>query len=108
MRSLDEAGDPGLKRIMPEDKPGSSEWLILSAVVIGVPNEGNVVPWVKEIISKLNATTVKALLSPEVKQAMANVGADVVGNTPEQFTAFIAAERTKYAKIVKDGNIRMD
>jgi tripartite-type tricarboxylate transporter receptor subunit TctC len=62
----------------------------------------------KEIISKVNASTVKVLRSPEVKQQMANVGADVVGNTPEQFTAFIQSERVKYAKIVKDGNIKMD
>jgi tripartite-type tricarboxylate transporter receptor subunit TctC len=62
----------------------------------------------KEIVSKLNASTVKVLHSPEVKQQMANVGAGVVGNTPEQFTAFIQAERAKYAKIVKEGNIKMD
>ena len=61
-----------------------------------------------EIVAKLNAATVKVLHSPEVKQSMANVGADTVGNTPEQFTAFIRDERAKYAKIVKEGNIRMD
>jgi tripartite-type tricarboxylate transporter receptor subunit TctC len=62
----------------------------------------------KEIVAKINASTVKALRSPDVKQQMANVGADVVGNTPEEFTAFIASERAKYAKIVKEGNIKMD
>jgi tripartite-type tricarboxylate transporter receptor subunit TctC len=62
----------------------------------------------KEIVAKINASTVKVLRSPEVKQQMANVGADVVGNTPEQFAAFIQSERVKYAKIVKDGNIKMD
>ncbi len=49
---IDEAGDPGLDRVKPLDNPGSSEWLILSAVVIGVPNEQNVVPWVRDIIAK--------------------------------------------------------
>src|SRR5262249_41808435 len=47
---IDEAGDPGLKKVKPHDKPGSSEWLILSAVVIGALNERNVVPWVRDII----------------------------------------------------------
>ena len=42
---IDEAGDPGLQRIKPLDENGSSEWLILSAVVIGEPNEKNVAPW---------------------------------------------------------------
>jgi hypothetical protein len=42
---IDEAGDPGLQRVKPSDANGSSEWLILSAVVIGAPNEKNVAPW---------------------------------------------------------------
>jgi hypothetical protein len=42
---IDEAGDPGLQRVKPLDANGSSEWLILSAVVIGEPNEKNVAPW---------------------------------------------------------------
>ncbi len=50
---IDEAGDPGLTRVKPLDDPGSSEWLILSAVVIGAPNETNIVPWVRGIITKL-------------------------------------------------------
>jgi hypothetical protein len=49
---IDEAGDPGLSRVKPIDNPGSSEWLILSAVVIGVPNEQSVVPWVRDIVNR--------------------------------------------------------
>jgi hypothetical protein len=49
---IDEAGDPGLTRVKPLDNPGSSEWLILSAVVIGAPNEANVGPWVRDILRK--------------------------------------------------------
>jgi tripartite-type tricarboxylate transporter receptor subunit TctC len=62
----------------------------------------------KEIISKLNAASVKLLRSPDVKQILANVGADAVGNSPEEFAALIRDERTKYAKIVKDASIKMD
>ncbi|WP_454641738.1 DUF3800 domain-containing protein [Bradyrhizobium liaoningense] len=48
---IDEAGDPGLDRVKPLDPTnGSSEWLILSAVVIGEPNEKNVAPWRNEIL----------------------------------------------------------
>ena len=52
---IDEAGDPGLTRVKPCDKPGSSEWLILSAFVVGAPNEANIVPWVREIIAKFKS-----------------------------------------------------
>jgi hypothetical protein len=47
---IDEAGDPGLQRVKPLDDNGSSEWLILSAVVIGAPNERNVAPWRNDIL----------------------------------------------------------
>ena len=47
---IDEAGDPGLRRVKPLDHNGSSEWLILSAVVIGAPNERNVAPWRNDIL----------------------------------------------------------
>jgi hypothetical protein len=52
---IDEAGDPGLNRVKPEDNPGSSEWLILGAAVIGAPNEQHVVPWVRDILQKIKS-----------------------------------------------------
>ena len=42
---IDEAGDPGLQRVKPLDANGSSEWLVLSAVVIGAPSEKHIAPW---------------------------------------------------------------
>ncbi len=47
---IDEAGDPGLQRVKPLDDRGSSEWLILSAVVIGAPNEPSVAAWRSDIL----------------------------------------------------------
>jgi len=37
-----------------------------------------------------------------------SVGAETVGNTPEEFAAFIRSERVKYAQIVKAANIKLD
>ena len=42
----------------------------------------------RAIIEKLHAATVKALQSPEFKDRIVNNGFVVVGNTPEEFTAF--------------------
>ncbi len=52
---IDEAGDPGLARVKPSDNPGSSEWLILSAVLVGIPNEKNVAPWRNEILRQIRS-----------------------------------------------------
>jgi hypothetical protein len=47
---IDEAGDPGLKRVKPNHVNGSSEWLIVSGVVVSREHEAHVVPWIREIV----------------------------------------------------------
>ena len=53
------------------------------------------------VMAKLNASILKALADPEVKQKMAEQGAEAYGETPQQFAAFIASETVKWGKIVK-------
>jgi len=62
----------------------------------------------REIIARLQAETVKVLREPGVKEKIAFAGADTVGNTAEEFGAFIRNERAKYARIVKDANIKLE
>jgi len=62
----------------------------------------------KDIIARLQAETVKVLREPGVKEKIAFAGADTVGNTADQFGAFIRSETAKYARIVKDANIKID
>lgn len=50
---IDEAGDPGLKRVRPLDENGASEWLVLSAVVTKAAREPHILGWVQDIISNL-------------------------------------------------------
>ncbi len=62
----------------------------------------------KDVIAKLYAETLKVLRQADVKEKIANVGAETIGNSPEEFAAFIRSERVKYAKIVKEGNIKLE
>ncbi|MDX2264337.1 MAG: DUF3800 domain-containing protein [Hyphomicrobiales bacterium] len=48
---IDEAGDDGLNTVKPIDPHGSSEWLVLGAVVIDAEREADTVTWVREIVS---------------------------------------------------------
>lgn len=50
---IDEAGDDGLKAIRPMDDQGSSEWLVVSGVVVKASREDEVARWVDDIISGL-------------------------------------------------------
>jgi len=59
-------------------------------------------------VARLYAESIKVLKLPDVRDRLANVGAEPGGNTPEQFGAFIRSESVKYARIVKDANIKID
>lgn len=58
----------------------------------------------REVILKMQREIARQIARPEVRDAI--VGADAVGNTPEEFGAFLASERSKWSKLVKDANIR--
>ncbi|HLQ26031.1 MAG TPA: tripartite tricarboxylate transporter substrate binding protein [Acidiferrobacterales bacterium] len=62
----------------------------------------------KKIIARLNAETIKVLNIPEVKERLLNLGAEVIGSTPDEFAAVIKADMAKYAKAVKEAGIRVD
>lgn len=51
---IDESGDAGLNAVRPIDEGGSSEWLVMSAVVIRACREENVTEWLAEMKSDLN------------------------------------------------------
>ncbi len=59
----------------------------------------------KDIIARLHTETVNVLRQPDVKDRLASVGAEAVGNSPEAFAAYIQSERAKYARVIKDANI---
>ena len=58
-----------------------------------------------EIITRLHVELVKALKQPDLQQRITDLGADVVGNTPEEFSAQILREREVWAKVVKQAGI---
>ncbi|MGH8616840.1 MAG: tripartite tricarboxylate transporter substrate binding protein [Burkholderiales bacterium] len=60
----------------------------------------------KEIVTKLHAELMKAMKSQEVVDFMVKDGADPVGSTPEQLAAYYAKEVQKYAKLIKQGNVK--
>ncbi len=61
-----------------------------------------------EVVARLNAELVKALALPDVKKRLLENGLDAASNTPDQFAAYIRAETTKWAAVVKDANVKMD
>jgi tripartite-type tricarboxylate transporter receptor subunit TctC len=62
----------------------------------------------KPIVARLNQEAVKALRMPEVVRTLSSQGAEPVGNTPEEFGAFVKAEIEKWANLVKVARMKMD
>lgn len=63
----------------------------------------------KEIVDRLNADFTRALASPDVIQTLSASGLEPVGrNTPEEFTAYLRAEISKWAKVVQTSGAKAD
>jgi len=54
------------------------------------------------------AALVAGLNDPAVKPKLLELGFEIVGNTPEQFTAFQAAEFARWKKVIEVGKITAD
>jgi tripartite-type tricarboxylate transporter receptor subunit TctC len=57
------------------------------------------------IIAKLNAVAVAATKSAGVREKLVSQGAILVGNTPEEFAAFVREEIAKWGKVVREAGI---
>jgi tripartite-type tricarboxylate transporter receptor subunit TctC len=62
----------------------------------------------KDVVATLHRATVAALADTAVRKSLGDLGVDIVGNTPEQFTAYIKAEIPKWTAIVKASGATLD
>lgn len=84
-----EAGLPGFE---------ASSWFALVAPA-GTP---------KEIVARLNAEAAKILKDPKMAEQFAQRGVRLVGNSAEEFAAFIPRERARWGEIVKASGVKME
>lgn len=61
-----------------------------------------------EIVARLNESFVKILKSPDVRELMLSQGAEPVGDTPEQFSAFVQAEIKRWARVIAASGAKPD
>ena len=82
---------PGFPNLVVEDWVGF-------AVKSGTP---------REIVDTLNQAINKALAKPEVRAALAKVGAEPAGGSPEDYGALLKAQVAHWGKVVKDAGIKL-
>jgi len=62
----------------------------------------------KETVSRIYTDVSRVLKDSEVRKRITDLGADVVGNSPEEFGAAMRAESAQWAEIIKAANIRAE
>jgi tripartite-type tricarboxylate transporter receptor subunit TctC len=62
----------------------------------------------KEIVARLNTEMARIVKLPEVQSRMSALGAEPVGNTPEQFEAFSRSEVARWGRVVKASGARVE
>jgi tripartite-type tricarboxylate transporter receptor subunit TctC len=59
-----------------------------------------------EIVNRLNKEIVQSLADANVKDQIAKLGMEIVGNSPEQYGAFLKEENVKWGRMVKALNLK--
>ena len=87
--TLDDSGVPGYESI--------AWWGVLAPA--GTP---------RAVVTTLNTTIVKSLNAPETRERLAAEGAEVAGNTPAQFDAFLKRETRKWGGVIRTSGIKIE
>jgi tripartite-type tricarboxylate transporter receptor subunit TctC len=62
----------------------------------------------KDILARINAEFVKTLKTPAVREKLSQQGFEAVGNSPEEYAAFLRAETVKWAEVVRIAGVKVE
>jgi tripartite-type tricarboxylate transporter receptor subunit TctC len=83
----------------------------------GFPDFEQTAPWVgmlapagtpKAIVDQLNAALKKALAQPEIIKRMKDLGATPIGDSPDEFRAFLVKDSERWARVIKASGIKAE
>ena len=61
-----------------------------------------------ELTSRIQRDVAQAIARPEVRERRVELGVDLVGNTPEEFAAFLRSEIVRYARVIREAGIKAE
>ena len=62
----------------------------------------------RPVIEKLHSLFITAMKDPETRKRMADFGFEPIGNTPEEFGAFVKEDIARWAKLVKETGAKVE
>jgi len=62
----------------------------------------------REVVAKLGREIMNVVNRPDVRERFIQIGIEPVGNSPAEFTAFLKNEVTKWEKVIRTANVKVD
>jgi tripartite-type tricarboxylate transporter receptor subunit TctC len=62
----------------------------------------------RDIVDRLQREVAKIVAQPDTKGKLLAMGFDPVGNTPEQFSAYISSEITRWSKVIREAKLKIE
>ena len=62
----------------------------------------------KDVVARLSGEMIKVIHSADFKKRMEEIGAEPIGNTPEQMARLIKDDTDRYARLVKDAKVSIE
>jgi len=59
-----------------------------------------------DLVTRIQRDVAGALATPDLRNRLVDLGVDIVGNSPEEFAAYLRTEIARYAKVIKDAGIK--
>ncbi len=87
---------PAANELLPGYTAGSWQGVLTTA---GTP---------REVVAKINADIVKLLNTPEMKAKIIDLGAEPIGNSPEEMDRFLREDRARWAKLIKETGLKLE
>lgn len=60
------------------------------------------------VVRRLHQDTAKVLASAQIRADSLTLGYEIAGDGPEEFAAFVRSEITKWGRVIKESNIKME
>ena len=62
----------------------------------------------KETVAKLNGELIRVLNTADMRERLAKLGTEVRAGTPESFGSWLTSEQAKWAKVVKESDVKFE
>jgi tripartite-type tricarboxylate transporter receptor subunit TctC len=62
----------------------------------------------KDIVDRLQREVAKIVAQPDTREKLLAMGFDPVGNTPEQFSAYISSEIARWSKVIREAKLKLE